>query len=101
MRNLLIALYALFIFSGCTQLSPPVDHRGIIQFVNNSNDNYEMWIQKSYIGIIQPRKSMEYRQSSGTKEIEVKQVNGYLLIPTKRKWVVSITEDQSQIVTFP
>ena len=96
-----ILLFAI-LFSSCNNFNPPPeDHRGSIQFVNTSDDPYSIYINKSLKKVLPANKSVTYKLPAGDYLCEEKQESGYLLIPTTRKNMIALGDDDNQIVTFP
>jgi hypothetical protein len=105
MKSIILYLSAAaVIVSGCGQSgnnTPPPRVTGGIQLINRSSHPYYIYINGASYNILSSGKSRVVTERYGHYAIEVKQVSGYIFVPTDKTYEVDVTAEQNPIVIFP
>ncbi|MDD5184182.1 MAG: hypothetical protein PHS84_02865 [Paludibacter sp.] len=85
MKKLIISLFVVFLFIGCTVVSVPTCEQNqtfTMEFTNGTNSPYDLYINDQYQQVINARSKATYDIPSGYWSAEVVQISGYTLYPT-------------------
>jgi len=80
MKKLLICLFVVFTFIGCTTTSTPTceqDYTFRMEFTNGSNDPYDLYINDKFQQIMGAKSKVTYDIPAGYWSAEVVQRSGY------------------------
>lgn len=110
-KTILTSVLAVIMLAGCKKDEPQApltecqkENIGYIAFYNNSNDAYDIWIDKDYLKQ-QPGNSYTknyYKLPAGRAySIKVQQVSGYIFTPTVKTYNVTINQCDEKKITFP
>lgn len=75
--------------------------KGNIQFVNNSNNPYAVYIGGVLQTSLAGKHTITYSVNVGTYLCEVIQQSGYLVTATDEKFNANVTNGGTQVVSFP
>jgi hypothetical protein len=80
MKKLIISLFVVFLFIGCTTTSAPTceqDHTFRMEFTNGSSDPYDLYINDKFQQIMGAKSKVTYDIPAGYWSAEVVQRSGY------------------------
>ncbi len=101
----LFALYFLF-FVLCISCNKESDipncELGTIRLFNNSTNPYDVWFGANYETRMAGKTTQEFPAVAGVRvSVRVKQVSGYLILPTEKQSALSISGCQTTEWAFP
>lgn len=104
-RLLLIAITAIA-FTGCTKDDKNTgtsggSDMGTIQFINNSNNPYRVYLNNNEIAEQKGNTSFSKSVSTGFYKVTVSQVSGYLVYPTVKNYEFNVAKGANEIVSYP
>ncbi len=83
MKKLIICLFAVILFVGCTTTTTPTceqDHTFSMEFTNGSNDPYDLYINDKFQQIVNAKSKVTYDIPAGYWSAEVVQRSGYTVL---------------------
>lgn len=110
MQKLLLLLSATILFTACITVDQPEPDpapaadpcpTGTIQFINNSDNPYYLYIDGSQIKQQPGKTTYDHTIAKGTYQIKVKQVSGYLFSPTEQDFNVTVKGCDKKNIAFP
>lgn len=106
MKKLLLPVFAAIIFAGCAKeptATPkaPVCETGTLQFVNNSNHPYNVYVNGSFEFQQAGNTSREQDFTNGSYVIKVEQESGYLVYPTIKEYSGNLPGCGKVVVSYP
>ncbi len=84
MKKLIISLFVVFLFIGCTQVSVPTCEQNqtfSMEFTNGTNNPYDLYINDQYQQVVSAKSKVTYDIPAGYWSAEVVQISGYVLYP--------------------
>lgn len=74
---------------------------GKIQFINNSSNPYELYIDGASQGVLAGSKYVYFTVKFGTHTCRVLQQSGYVLYPTDKSYTADVYNGHDAVVSFP
>lgn len=103
-RTLIIVAVLSVGFAGCekgNQYNNGSCPQGTIRAYNDSNDPYTVYIDGTYMGVLQGQTTYDYTVDKGAHTIKVVQVTGFTGQPTERTSGTIIEGCDTDVFTFP
>lgn len=108
MKKYLLLAASVMVFTACqketpqpTTPAPDPCPTGTIQFINNSNNPYDVYLNNTFQFTQNGRTSRDWTVDKGFYKATVKQKSGYLISPTIQDYEGTIDGCDKNIVSYP
>ncbi len=99
MKRILLGMCFALSFAACDESSTCSETE--LQFVNNSNNPYTVYIDGSSRGTLNGKASVSYKVTVGSHIARVLQNSGFAFTTTDQSYTITLSCDETGVVSFP